>query len=48
MPQRLALALIAAALLLQLTSCHYYIKMTPDIIISDLPFIPPNNINPQK
>jgi hypothetical protein len=46
MISRLIAITAAAFILLQVMGCHYYVKMTPDIIISDQPFpLPtPNNI----
>lgn len=43
MLSRLIAITAAAFIILQVMGCHYYVKMTPDIIISDQAFPIPSN-----
>lgn len=38
---RLAIAALFALTLAQIPSCHFYVRATPEIIISDQPFVIP-------
>jgi hypothetical protein len=46
MKTRLALATLFALTLAQVPGCHFYVRATPEIIISDQPFVIPQPPTP--